>query len=180
MRSGSSGAPLSLTLEGAKYVFFGKYSNTPLATRNPKFRTEIKPECGEDLFCLFFVPYLNLGAKFRTEIELLSLTKLRKNILPPRNLLNQQKINAHVCMYYVVYHVPFLIVKGGIWEACPQNCFSPWQNALSCYTKKCLIDFFLISYFDLNSFLNPSTPSFFFIARVDTGQVRQFFCKLRI
>ena len=63
-------------------------SNTHVATRNPKFRTEIDPECGEDLFRGL---HLNLGAKFRTEIELLSLTKLRKNISPPRNLLNQQK-----------------------------------------------------------------------------------------
>ena len=31
----------------------------------------------------FFGLHLNLGAKFWTEIELLSLTKLRKNILPP-------------------------------------------------------------------------------------------------
>ena len=43
----------------------------------------------------FFGLYLNLGAKFQTEIELLSLTKLLKNISLPRNLLNQQKINAY-------------------------------------------------------------------------------------
>ena len=48
-------------------------SNTLLATRNPKFQTEIDPECVEDLF---FGLHLNLGAKFQTEIELLSLTKL--------------------------------------------------------------------------------------------------------
>ena len=35
------------------------------------------------------------GGKFQNEIELLSLTKLRKNILPSRNLLNQ-KIDAYV------------------------------------------------------------------------------------
>ena len=68
-------------------------SNTQLATRNPKFQTEIKPECGKSP--LFFGLHLNLGRKFRTEIEL-SLTKLRKNISPPRNLLNQQKIDANV------------------------------------------------------------------------------------
>ena len=67
-------------------------SNTHLAIRNPKFRTEIDPECSKDLF---FGHHLNLGAKFRTEIGLLSLTKLCKNILPPRNLLNQQKIVAY-------------------------------------------------------------------------------------
>ena len=72
------------------FVFLA--SNTHLATRNLKFRTQIKPECGKDLF---FGLHLNLGAKFRSEIELLSLTKLRKNISPPRNLLNQQKINAY-------------------------------------------------------------------------------------
>ena len=63
-------------------------SNTHLATRNPKFQTEIEPE-----FC--FGLHLNLGAKFRTEPKLFSLTKLRKNISSPRNLLNQQKINAY-------------------------------------------------------------------------------------
>ena len=31
-----------------------------------------------------------MGAKFRTEIELLSLAKLRKNISPPQNLLNKK------------------------------------------------------------------------------------------
>ena len=51
-------------------------SNTHLATRNLKFWTEIEPECGEDLFFFFFGLHLNLGAKFRTEIELLNLTKL--------------------------------------------------------------------------------------------------------
>ena len=44
---------------------------------------------------LFFGLHLNLGAKFRTEIESLSLTKLCKNISPPWNLLNQQKIDAY-------------------------------------------------------------------------------------
>ena len=43
----------------------------------------------------FFGLFLNLGAKFRTKIKLLSLTKLRKKILPPRNLFNQQKIDAY-------------------------------------------------------------------------------------
>ena len=41
-------------------------SNTYLATRNLKFRTKIEPECDKDLF---FGLHLNLGAKFRTEIE---------------------------------------------------------------------------------------------------------------
>ena len=77
-------------------------SNTQLASRNPKFETEIEPECDEHLF---FGLHLNLGAKFRTEIELLSLTKLLKNISPPRNLLNQQNIDAyaHEYLLYVVY-----------------------------------------------------------------------------
>ena len=48
-------------------------SNNCLATRNPKLWTEIEPEHAEDLF---FGLHLNLGAKFRTENELLSLTKL--------------------------------------------------------------------------------------------------------
>ena len=38
--------------------------------------------------------HLNSGAKLRAEIELLSLTKLCKNISLPRNLVNQQKIDA--------------------------------------------------------------------------------------
>ena len=65
--------------------------NTDLATRNPKFRTEIEPECGKSFF---FWSSPEFGAEFRDEIELSSLTKLRKNISPPRNLLNQQKIDA--------------------------------------------------------------------------------------
>ena len=78
-------------------------SNTHLATSNPKFLTEIEPECGEDFFGLqnseirlkcgdffFFCLHLNLEPKFLAEIELFSLTKLRKNILPPRNLLNKK------------------------------------------------------------------------------------------
>ena len=69
-------------------------SNTHLTTRNPKFRTEIEPECGEDFF---FGLHVKLGAKLRTEIKLLSLTKLRKNISPPQNLFNQQKIDAYEC-----------------------------------------------------------------------------------
>ena len=67
-------------------------SNIHLATRNPKFQTEIDSECSEDLF---FGLHLNLGAKFRTEIELLSSTKLLKSISPPQNLFNQQKIDSY-------------------------------------------------------------------------------------
>ena len=44
----------------------------------------------------FFDISSEFGAKFRNEIELLSLTKLLKNISPPQNLLNQQKIHAYV------------------------------------------------------------------------------------
>ena len=44
----------------------------------------------------FFGFHLNLGAKFRTDIELSSLIKLRKKFSPPRNLLNLQKIVAYV------------------------------------------------------------------------------------
>ena len=51
---------------------------------------------------LFFGLHLNLGAKFRTEIKLLCLTKFLKNILPPQNLLNQQKIDAYHCFHYSV------------------------------------------------------------------------------
>ena len=48
-----------------------------------------------------------MGAKLWTEIELLSLTKLRKNILPPRNLLNQQKIDAYVHTYFDTAFIGF-------------------------------------------------------------------------
>ena len=44
----------------------------------------------------FFWPSPEFGAKFWNEIELLSLSKLCKNISSPRSLLNQQKINAYV------------------------------------------------------------------------------------
>ena len=43
----------------------------------------------------FFGLHLNLGGKIPDRLELLSLTKLLKNISPPRNLLNQQKIDAY-------------------------------------------------------------------------------------
>ena len=46
-------------------------------------------------FFLFFGLHLNLEAKFRSEIALLSLTKLRKNIFPPQNLPTQQKVDAY-------------------------------------------------------------------------------------
>ena len=62
-------------------------NNTHLATRSLKLRTEIDPECGEDPG---FGLHLNLGAKFPTEIELLSLTKLHINISLPQNLLNKK------------------------------------------------------------------------------------------
>ena len=62
--------------------FGGKFS---------KFPAEIEPVCSEDLF---FGLHLNLGAKFRKEIQLFSLTKFHKNISPLSNLLNQQKISA--------------------------------------------------------------------------------------
>ena len=39
----------------------------------------------------FFGLHLTLGAKLRNKIELLSLTKLRRNISPPQNFLNQPK-----------------------------------------------------------------------------------------
>ena len=42
-----------------------------------------------------FLIFIEFGAKFRTKIDLLSLTKFRKKILPSRNLLNQKKIEAY-------------------------------------------------------------------------------------
>ena len=54
-------------------------SDFHLATRNPKFWTEMDPKCDKDLF--WSSP--EFEAKFWTEIELLSLTKLLKNISPP-------------------------------------------------------------------------------------------------
>ena len=72
-------------------------NNTHLATRNPKIRAEMELECSKHL--LFFLAASEFGGKFRNEIESLSLTKLHKNILPYRNLLNQQKIDAYACIY---------------------------------------------------------------------------------
>ena len=95
LRGGGAGAaPPGSNTEGGRNMsgplgFLA--SNTHLAIRNPKSRTEIEPECGK----LFFLLHLNLGTKFHIEIELLSLTKLHKNISPSQNLLNQQKINAY-------------------------------------------------------------------------------------
>ena len=67
-------------------------SDTHLTTRNPKFWTKIEPECSKDLF---FGLHPNLGTKCWTEIELLGLAELGKNILPSRKLLSQQKIDAY-------------------------------------------------------------------------------------
>ena len=67
-------------------------SNTHLATSNPKFQTEIEPDCAKTFF---FCLHLCSGAKLWTDIELLSLTKLRKNLSPLRNLLNQQNIDTY-------------------------------------------------------------------------------------
>ena len=47
-------------------------SNTHLPTGNPKFWTEIEPECGKCLFFFGFSP--KFGVKFQNEIELFSLT----------------------------------------------------------------------------------------------------------
>ena len=44
-------------------------SNIHLATRNPKFRTEIEPECDEDVFVLVFTEFGSKIQKFRAEIE---------------------------------------------------------------------------------------------------------------
>ena len=36
--------------------------------------------------------------QFQTEIDLFTLSKLCKKVLPPRNLLNQQKIIGYACI----------------------------------------------------------------------------------
>ena len=74
-------------------VFLASNTHWPLGNKKSEIPADIEPACGQDLF--FFGLHLNLGAKFRTAIELLSLTKHHKNISPPRNLLNQQKIDAY-------------------------------------------------------------------------------------
>ena len=74
------------------FLFFGHHLNL-----GSKFWSEIEPVCSKDLF---FGLHLSLGANFQTEIELLSLTKLCKNILPPQNLLNQLKIDAYAFHEY--------------------------------------------------------------------------------
>ena len=56
--------------------------------------------------------YLNLGAKVRTEIELLRLTKLRENISPHRNLLYQQKIDAYAYTLCSTLHNRWFILNG--------------------------------------------------------------------
>ena len=52
---------------------------------------------------------LDLGAKVQTEIELLSLTKLCKNISPPWNLLNQQKIDAYGYWHWFMSNFAFIL-----------------------------------------------------------------------
>ena len=95
-------------------------SNTHSGTRNSKFRSEIEPECGEDLF---FCLHLKLGKKLRTEIKLLSLTKLRKNISPSRTLFNQQKssrMNVHVLFLRFVCSK----IRNQMWSYCNFKSFS--------------------------------------------------------
>ena len=61
----------------------------------------------------FFGFHLNLGAKFQTKIGSWSLTKLRKNNSPPRNLRNQQKTDAYVHKFAVflkVWLVPIVFI----------------------------------------------------------------------
>ena len=55
-RGTGGGAASGLTRKGAKYIWPLGFlaNNTQLATRNPKFRTEIEPECSENLFFLVF------------------------------------------------------------------------------------------------------------------------------
>ena len=65
--------------------------------RNFGLRSEKEPECGEYRYLFFFGFYPNLGTKFRRETELFSLTKLRKNILPPRNLLRLINKKRRLC-----------------------------------------------------------------------------------
>ena len=72
-------------------------------TQSPKFRIEIETRMRQRPFCfVFFGLHLNLRTKFRTEMELLSLTKLRKNISSIWNLLYQQKIDAYPTVYSVL------------------------------------------------------------------------------
>ena len=72
-------------------------------------------------FVFVFGLHLNLGTKFRTEIQLLSLTKLHKNSLLPRNLHRQQKINTYACHGICVLLSMFAIivfVKNKMNEGC--------------------------------------------------------------
>ena len=65
-----SDAPLCLTLKGQNMSgclgFLASTGNTHLATRNPKFQTEIEPQCGKDFF---FWSLPEFGAKFWTEVD---------------------------------------------------------------------------------------------------------------
>ena len=74
--------------------------------RNPKLRTEKEPECSKNILFLIFTVILVFTerAKFQTELELLSLIKLRKNILPPRNLLKSTK-TRHLCLMVTSFYL---------------------------------------------------------------------------
>ena len=88
-------------------------SNTHLATRNLKFLTEIEqPHAVKTIFSFCFGLHLNFGPRFWTEIKLLSLTKLRKNISPPRNLFNQQKIDTYVWCSLLLPLTVFVSIHG--------------------------------------------------------------------
>ena len=67
--------------------------------------------------------------KFRTEIELLSLTKLRKKKkkFAPTNLLNQQKIDASDCSCYRRGTVAFLKRSVKFW----------FRRLLECFNQSC-------------------------------------------
>ena len=78
------------------------WSSPEFGGKIQKFLPEIESVCDEHLF---FGLHLNLGVKFRNEIELFSLilNQTLQNISPPRNLLNQQENDADVYNTYCIF-----------------------------------------------------------------------------
>ena len=68
-------------------ICFGLHLNSG---QNSEISGSYTTSLQQKIFFLFVLAlHLNLGAKFRTEIELFSVTKLRQNDSPYQTLLNQ-------------------------------------------------------------------------------------------
>ena len=69
-------------------------SNTHLARGNTKFQTDIKPECGKDLF----LSSPEFKGKISDRNRIIKFNQTSQKHFAPRNVLNKQKIDASAYM----------------------------------------------------------------------------------